>query len=87
MRTAYRVIHAPEGSDPSYCGEFDSLTDAQAYAATEPDGLESSLHDTARAAGHCAGMHAPDTAGDESPEAISWHGSDGWHCVCRVTYS
>jgi hypothetical protein len=84
MTTADRVYEAPEGCDPSFCGEYDTLADAQAAAVTEPAGLEKSLWDTARAAGHCAGMSAPE--GGEEGEPISWHGASGWHCVVPVEY-
>lgn len=84
--TAYRVYHAPEGSAPSFCGEFSSLVEAEAHAEKEPRGLASSLWDTARAAGHCGGLSAPDTDGEEDDEPESWHGSAGHHCVTRVRY-
>lgn len=84
--TRYRVYEAPDGGDPSYCGEFDSLEEAEEYANTEPTGLVKALWDTARAAGHCAGMTAPPGGGIEEDEPLSWHGEQGWHCVVEVTY-
>lgn len=81
-RITYRVYHAPEGCDPSYCGEYDDRDEAAQAAAADPRGLEQSLWDTARAAGHCAGLTAPDD-GEES-EPLSWHGSDGCYCVVEV---
>jgi hypothetical protein len=80
--TKYRVYYSPEGSDSQYCGEFESLDEAQEAAESEPDGLEQCLWDTARAAGHCGGLSAPD-AGEEG-EPLSWHGTDGWYCVIAV---
>lgn len=85
MTTAYRVYDVTEGCDPSFCGEYDTLAEARAVAETEPAGLEKSLWDTARAAGHCGGKSAP-CGGVEDDETISWHGASGWHCVVRVTY-
>lgn len=86
MKTAYRIYDAPEGSDLSFCGERDTLEEAQQFAETGPVGLERSLWDTVRVAGHFAGMTAPD-GGDEDEEPISWHGASGWHCVVRVLYA
>jgi hypothetical protein len=84
MTKAYRVYKAPDGCDVSFCGEFATLAEAQAHALTEPAGLERSLWETARAAGHCAGMTAPG-GGDESDEPLSWHGNE--HCVVEVVYN
>ena len=85
MTTKYRVYRAPEGCDSSFCGEYDTLAEAQQAAETEPAGLERSLWDTARAAGHCGGLTAP-SGGVEDDEPISWHGASGWHCVVRVQH-
>lgn len=81
----YRVYEAADGSDLVYCGEFDDLASAQEFAESEPGGLPRSMWDTARAAGHCAGMTAPD-GGDEGEddEPISWHGAEGTYCVVGV---
>jgi hypothetical protein len=81
----YRVYEAAEGCDPIFCGEYDSLEDAQDAAESEPGGLPKAMWDTARAAGHCAGMTAPG-GGEEDEAPISWHGTAGWHCVVGVTY-
>lgn len=43
------------------------------------------MWETARKAGHVAGMQAP-TGGFEDQEPMSWHGEEGWHCVVEVTY-
>ena len=82
----YRVYEAPDGCDPSFCAECDTLDEATTLADSEPAGLPKSQWDTARAAGHCAGMSAPD-GGEEDEAPISWHGESGWHCVVKVTYS
>ena len=85
MKTSYRVYHAPDGCDVSFCGEFASLAEAVAVAGQEPGGLPRDQWDTARAAGHCDGMYAPE-GGVEDDEPLSWHGPEGYHCVSRVTY-
>lgn len=85
-RYTYRVYLAEDGSDLIYCGERDTLAEAQSLAATEPAGLEKALWDTARAAGHCAGFRAPE-GGEEDDEPMSWHGQHGWHCVVRVRHT
>jgi hypothetical protein len=85
MATAYRVYEAADGCDPIFCGEFETLAEAQSVAESEPGGLSRSDWDTARTAGHCAGMTAPG-GGVEDDEPVSWHGESGWHCVVAVTY-
>lgn len=84
-RTAYRLYYAPEGGDISYCGEYETESEAIEAADRDPRGLECSLWDTARAAGHVAGMHAPDGNGSEA-ENGEWCGPDGHHHVVAVTY-
>lgn len=79
----YRIYDAPEGCDQIFCGEYDTLAEAQEAADGEPGGLPRSMWDTARAAGHCGGLTAPD-GGTEDEEPISWHGES--HCVVAVTY-
>ena len=86
MSTTYRIYLAPDGCDPEYCGERDTYQEAVAYAETEPAGLEQSLWETARVAGHCGGMMAPGY-GAESDEPMSWHGAAGWHCVVEVSHA
>lgn len=81
---AYRVYRAPDGCDPMYCGEFDEYDAAVRHAESEPVGLEKCLWQTARAAGHCAGMHAPDDC-EESDEPVSWHGAEGDYCVVEAS--
>jgi hypothetical protein len=85
-RAAWRVYRSPDGSGQSYCGEYDSLESAQKAADSEPDGLHKYLWDTARAAGHCGGLHSPPSDGVEDDEPKSWHGKHGWHYVVRVRY-
>lgn len=86
-REAYRVYIAPEGSGLSFCGEFETREEAVGCASASPRGLEESLWDAARKAGHCGGLTAPADGGDEDEEPIGWHGEDGCHCVVRVVYS
>jgi hypothetical protein len=38
--------------------------------------LEASLYDTARAAGHCAGLRAPNKEGEDS-DVTEWFDDDG----------
>ena len=85
-KTAYRVYLAPDGCDPSYCGEYSTIEEARDVAEREPAGLDACMWETARAAGHCGGMTAPDTAGREDRDPLSWHGASGNHCVVRVMY-
>lgn len=75
----YNVYHAPEGSAPSFHGFVTSLWAARHLAATGI-ALEASLFDTARAAGHCAGLTAP--TGDEAEEPAAWFGR--WDCAVPV---
>lgn len=84
-KTAWRVYCCPDGCCASYCGEYDTQEEAEAIAESEPIGLEESLWATARAAGHCAGLTAPDPDGEED-DPQSWHGAAGYHCVLKVTY-
>lgn len=83
MKTAYRVYEAAEGSDLIFCGEFDDQFTAETVADSAPGGIPRSLWDTARAAGHCAGMVSPE-GGVEDDEPLSWHADH--HCVVQVTY-
>lgn len=85
MKTKYRVYKAEVGSDIAFCGEYDTYERAVEIAGKEPRGLEQSLWDTARAAGHCGGQTAPDSDGEED-EPKSWHGASGSYCVCVVRY-
>ena len=78
----YNVYHAPDGSAPSYYGFVATIDEAKALAAKGRT-LESSLWDTARAAGHCAGLYAPDQS-DEDSEPAEWFGADGYDCAVAV---
>ena len=82
----WRVYQAPEGGGQAYCGEFTTLTAAQAHAETEPEGLWDYQWATARAAGGCDGLVAPPEAGIEDDEPVSWHGATGRFCVVEVEY-
>lgn len=70
----YNVYHAPEGSAESFYGFVDTLDEARELAA-KGRALEASLYDTARAAGHCAGLSAPDKDGEDS-DVTEWFGDD-----------
>jgi len=76
----YNVYYAPDGCDSSFVGFAETIEDARAMAGQ--GGLEKSLWDTARAAGHCAGMTAPE--GEEAEEPDEWFGEDGYYCAVRV---
>jgi len=85
--TRYRVYEAPDGSDDAYCGEYDTLEEAQAAAEAEPAGLPRSMWDSAYACGsHMGGLYPPPRDGVEDVEPRSWHGDSGWHCVVGVEY-
>lgn len=81
-KTTYRVYEAADGCDLVFCGEFETRAKAESVAKREPAGLERSLWDTARAAGHCDGMHAPE-GGIEDDEPETWQGN---HYVVRVLH-
>lgn len=65
VRVGYNVYRLEDGEDPVFLGEATTLAKAKAIAAKRDRnaGLPKSLYGTARAAGHVAGMSAPD--GDE----------------------
>lgn len=77
----YNVYRAPEGSSPAFYGFVETIDEARELAATGRC-LEKSLWDTARAAGHCAGINAP--SGDEADEPEEWFGDDGYDCAVAV---
>lgn len=81
--TRYRVYEAADGSGLVYCGEFATVTEAEAAAEKEPGGVEESVWSTMVAAHD---DRAPDPKGIESDEPLSWHGQEGWHCVVEVKY-
>jgi len=81
-RIGYNVYHAPDGSDESFLGFVSSLRAARKLAA-HGDELPRSLYDTAQAAGHCAGISAPDKS-HEAEEPAAWFGRGGWYCAVAV---
>ena len=84
MTTKYRLYCQPEGSIASYCGEFETRALAASAADRQPRGLSEDQWDTARRAGHCGGLTAPDSAGQEDDEPLLWVGE---YCVIRTRYS
>lgn len=84
-RRQYNVYHAPDGGSVTYLGQATSLRAARALVARTPHGggLPECLWATARAAGHCAGMRAPDQQGEAS-EPTAWFGRRGEYCAVRV---
>lgn len=81
-KIGYHVYHAPDGSGESYLGFATSLRAARRLAATGRE-LPESLYATARAAGHCAGLQAPDTS-HEASEPTAWFGRGGYYCAVAV---
>lgn len=67
--TGYNVYTA----DNSFCGHRATIEDARELASRSPEGLEESLWDTARKAGHCNGLRAPETT-HEAEEPCEWAG-------------
>lgn len=83
MTTKYRLYCQPEGSIASYCGEYATQLAAVCAAEAKPLGLTEDQWETARRAGHCGGLYAPDTAGEEDDEPLTWSGD---YCVIRTVY-
>lgn len=80
-KIGYNVYYAPDGCAETFIGFAETLD--KALTMTECAGLEESLYETARAAGHCGGMSAPDKE-HEADEPDEWFGPDGWHCAVPV---
>lgn len=78
----YNVYRAQDGSSPSYYGFAATLEEAK-QLASKGRSLEESLWDTARTAGHCAGISAPDQS-HEDEEPAAWFGEDGYDCAVAV---
>lgn len=74
MAIKYRVELAQDGCDVEFAGDCDTLAEARELAATTPRTLPRSMYDTARAAGHVAGMTAPVGGSAEPTEPIEWIG-------------
>lgn len=83
MTTRYRLYYAPQGSGMSYCGEFETRLEACRTADRSPRGLSEDQWDTARQAGHCGGLTAPPTAGQEDEDPLLWVED---YCIIRVRY-
>lgn len=80
--TRYRVYFAPMGSGLTYCGEFAIQAQAQSQAERSPSGTEAAVWSTLIAAGGYD-HRAPDPAGTEDEEPVSWAGD---YCVIRTLY-
>ena len=80
--SGYHVYHAPDGGGESFLGFASSLRAARRLAARGRE-LEASLYETARVAGHCGGLRAPDTS-HEAAEPAAWFGRGGWYCAVPV---
>lgn len=81
-KVGYNVYHAPDGCGESYLGFVTSLRAARRLAARGRE-LPAHLYETARAAGHVAGMTAPDKS-HEADEPAAWFGRGGWYCAVAV---
>ena len=77
----YNVYYAPDGCCETFLGCVDTLEEA--YALEGASGLAESDYGTARAAGHCNGISAPDKAHEED-EPEEWFGADGYYCAVKV---
>jgi len=82
MRTiGYNVYRCAEGCDPIFLGFATTLKGARRVRKT--GGLPRHLWETARAAGHCDGLSAPDTEGEDEAPA-EWFGHAGDVCAVAV---
>ncbi len=78
----YNVYHAADGGAAEYYGFAATLDEAKELAA-RGRALQASLWDTARTAGHCDGLAAPDQTGEDD-EVAEWFGADGYDCAVAV---
>ena len=78
---AYNIYHAPAGCAETYLGRVDTLDEA--YELEGASGLPEHLYETARAAGHCNGISAPDKS-REAGEPTEWFGADDSYCAIAV---
>lgn len=77
----FNVYHAPDGCDEEFVGFVTDLDEAKKMVGKS--GLERCLWDTARDAGHYAGMYAPE--GIEDIGFIEWlDGDDGRYYAVAV---
>ena len=77
----YNIYHAPDGCAPEFYGRTKTIAAGKSLAAAGR-ALPASLWDTARAAGHCGGLVAPE--GREAEEPAEWFGGDGYDCAVAV---
>jgi len=78
----YNVYRAPEGCAETFLGFVETLEEAHSLEGSA--GLPEHLYATARAAGHCDGVAAPDKSG-EAEEPTEWFGRDGSYCAVAVS--
>jgi len=79
----YNVYEAPDGCCESFLGVVSNLSEAYDLVNSGKVGLEESLYETARTAGHCGGLYAPEKQHEEN-EPTEWFGPDGFHCAVAV---
>lgn len=77
----YNVYRAADGSDEEFYGFVETLEQAKKLAKTGRS-LEASMYATAEAAGHCAGLYAPDKSNEG--RVVEWFGDDGLDCAVEV---
>jgi hypothetical protein len=80
-KIGYNVYYCPEGHGESFIGRVETL--AEAWELEGASSLPECLYDTARTAGHCAGLSAPDKTGEDLDRA-EWFGSAGDHVAVPV---
>jgi hypothetical protein len=78
MRRGYNVYYRPEFGGEEYFGAASSQRAAKKLA--QGDGLCESQYATARAAGQCGGIEAPDSDGEDERMTI-WFGRHGHYCL------
>lgn len=73
----YNVYRLPDGCTEEFAGFVETQEQAEQLAKRGKT-LPQSLYGTARAAGHCAGLYAPDKSGEDT-EPTEW-----WGDFCAV---
>lgn len=87
MTNGYNVYDAPKGFSERYIGIAVSVEEARKLAKRFEDGsissLEESLFYTAKIAGHCGGLSAPDKSGEDD-EPAEYTGKNGNIAIVTV---
>ena len=77
----YNVYRYADGSSEEFYGFVDTIGEAKELASRGKC-LEESMYSTARLAGHCGGISAPDKENEDS-EVTEWFGL-GYDCAIAV---